>query len=107
MGHRALTLVVLLLAAAAAGGEIRGTVRIRAADGGVEPTADLPIVVYLTGFRQPPLPDSPVISQKDKNFAPDVLLPGITINTSADDYFAFDKMQLAKFNGTTYDLFPE
>ena len=87
MGHRALTLVVLLLAAAAAGGEIRGTVQIRAADGGVEPTADMPIVVYLTGFRQPPPPDTPVISQKDKNFVPDVqvVVAGQSVQFTNDD----------------------
>ncbi len=87
MGHRALTLVVLLLAAAAAGGEIRGTVQIRAADGGVEPTGDLPVVVYLTGFRQPPLPDTPVISQKDKTFVPDVqvVVAGQSVQFTNDD----------------------
>ena len=50
--------MVLLVAAAAAGGEIRGTVIVSAPDGGVEANPPQPIVVYLTGFRQPPLPDA-------------------------------------------------
>jgi branched-chain amino acid transport system substrate-binding protein len=37
-----------------------------------------------------------------KDFAPDMLLPGITINTSATDYFLFDQIQLAKFDGTNW-----
>ena len=39
-----------------------------------------------------------------KDYAPNVVLPGIKINTSPDDYFPFDTMQLAKFNGTMYEL---
>jgi branched-chain amino acid transport system substrate-binding protein len=37
-----------------------------------------------------------------KNFAPDMLLPGITINTAPHDYFLFDQVQLARFDGTTW-----
>ena len=40
-----------------------------------------------------------------KNFSSDVLLPGITINTSPDDYFPIEQMQLMKFNGTSWELF--
>jgi ABC-type branched-subunit amino acid transport system substrate-binding protein len=40
-----------------------------------------------------------------KNFTSDVLLPGITVNTSPDDYFPIEQMQLMKFNGTSWELF--
>ncbi|HET9156040.1 MAG TPA: hypothetical protein VFN91_05195 [Myxococcaceae bacterium] len=90
MGHRALILsVVLLVAAAAAGGEIRGTVLVAAPDGGVDTPSTQPMVVYLTGFRQPALPDSPVVSQKDKTFIPDlrVIVAGQSVQFTNDDPF--------------------
>ena len=34
-----------------------------------------------------------------------MLLPGITITTSADDYAPIRQMQLMKFDGTTWKLF--
>jgi branched-chain amino acid transport system substrate-binding protein len=37
-----------------------------------------------------------------KNFAPDMLLPGVTINTALNDYFLFDQVQLAKFDGNNW-----
>lgn len=79
--------MVLLLAAAAGGGEIRGMAQIRAADGGVDTTLAQPIVVYLTGFRQPPVSDAPIISQKDKTFSPDlrVVVAGQTVQFTNDD----------------------
>ena len=40
-----------------------------------------------------------------KNFTSEMLLPGISINTSPDDYFPVEQMQLMKFNGQTWDLF--
>ena len=40
-----------------------------------------------------------------KDFTSDMLLPGITINTSADDYFPIEQMQLMRFNGESWDLF--
>jgi len=87
VGHRALISTVLLLAAVAAGGEIRGTVQVLAPDGGVETSPTQPIVVYLTGFRQPPLGDEPVISQKDKTFIPDlrVVVAGQSVQFTNDD----------------------
>ena len=39
------------------------------------------------------------------NLALDMLLPGITINTSATDFFPLEHMQLQKFNGKSWDLF--
>jgi ABC-type branched-subunit amino acid transport system substrate-binding protein len=40
-----------------------------------------------------------------KNFSSDVLLPGIKINTSPDDFFPIEQMQLMKFNGESWELF--
>src|ERR1700759_783962 len=40
-----------------------------------------------------------------KDFTSDMLLPGIMINTSADDYFPIEQMQLMRFNGESWDLF--
>jgi len=40
-----------------------------------------------------------------KNFTSDMLLPGITINTSPDDYFPIEQMQLMRFNGQSWELF--
>jgi hypothetical protein len=79
--------LALLLAATAVGGDVRGTVQVRAADGGVDTTLNQPIVVYLTGFRQPPPPDAPAISQKDKTFLPDlrVVVAGQTVQFTNDD----------------------
>ena len=38
---------------------------------------------------------------------PPMLLPGITISTSADDFAPIKQMQLEKFDGTTFKLFGE
>ncbi|HKU40033.1 MAG TPA: ABC transporter substrate-binding protein [Polyangiales bacterium] len=38
-----------------------------------------------------------------KDFAPALLQPGIKINTSPTDFFLFDTLSLARFNGTTYE----
>jgi len=40
-----------------------------------------------------------------KNFASDVMLPGIRINTGPDDFFPIEQMQLMKFNGESWELF--
>ena len=40
-----------------------------------------------------------------KDFSSDVLLPGIKINTSPNDYFPIEQMQLMKFNGESWELF--
>jgi hypothetical protein len=99
VGHRALTAsVVLLVTAAAAGGEIRGRVIVAAADGGVEAAVPQPIVVYLTGFKQPPFPDSPVVSQKDKTFIPDlkVIVAGQSVQFTNDDPFVHNVFSSSK-----------
>jgi branched-chain amino acid transport system substrate-binding protein len=36
-----------------------------------------------------------------------MLLPGIAVSTSADDYQPIKQMQLQKFNGNTWKLFGE
>ena len=36
-----------------------------------------------------------------------MLLPGITVSTSADDFAPIKQMQLMKFDGTTWKLFGE
>jgi ABC-type branched-subunit amino acid transport system substrate-binding protein len=40
-----------------------------------------------------------------KDFTSDMLLPGITINTSPDDYNPIEQMQLMRFNGESWELF--
>jgi branched-chain amino acid transport system substrate-binding protein len=40
-----------------------------------------------------------------KNFAPDTILPGITINTSATDYAPIKQLQMERFKGEKWDLF--
>jgi ABC-type branched-subunit amino acid transport system substrate-binding protein len=40
-----------------------------------------------------------------KNFHSDLMLPGIMVNTSLDDYFPIEQMQLMKFNGEAWELF--
>ena len=42
-----------------------------------------------------------------KNFHTDMMLPGIMVNTSADDFFPIEQMQLMKFNGEAWELFGE
>ncbi|HEX7926443.1 MAG TPA: ABC transporter substrate-binding protein, partial [bacterium] len=40
-----------------------------------------------------------------KNFAPKLVLPGITVNTSPTDYYPFEQEQLIKFNGKSWERF--
>ena len=40
-----------------------------------------------------------------KGFAPDTLLPGVTINTSATDFFPIEQLQMMQFKGQKWDLF--
>jgi hypothetical protein len=40
-----------------------------------------------------------------KNFTSDMLLPGIMVNTSPDDYFPIEQMQLMRFNGQAWEQF--
>jgi hypothetical protein len=77
---------VLLAASTAAAEDIRGRVVLRSPDGGIERLTQ-PVVVYLTGFKQPPPPESPVIAQKDKTFVPDlrVVVAGQSVQFTNDD----------------------
>ncbi|HET6335398.1 MAG TPA: ABC transporter substrate-binding protein, partial [Polyangiales bacterium] len=38
-----------------------------------------------------------------KDFAPNLLQPGVKMNTGPDDFFVFDSLTLAKFSGTTWE----
>jgi plastocyanin len=77
------------------GGEVRGTVHVlspepdagQPAQAAQSLGAEEPIVVYLTGFRQPPADDTPVIAQKNKTFAPNlrVIVAGQSIQFTNDD----------------------
>ena len=40
-----------------------------------------------------------------KNYAPDMLLPGITINTSATDFAPIKQLQMERFKGEKWELF--
>ncbi|WP_420971326.1 ABC transporter substrate-binding protein [Bradyrhizobium sp. B120] len=40
-----------------------------------------------------------------KNFHSDLMLPGIMVNTSPDDYYPIEQMQLMRFNGEAWELF--
>jgi plastocyanin len=77
---------LLLLASTAWGAEVRGRVRLRGVDGGTG-AAGQPVVVYLTGFRQPPPSEVLVISQKDKTFLPNlrVIVAGQSVRFTNDD----------------------
>ena len=40
-----------------------------------------------------------------KDFAPDTLLPGVTVNTSATDFAPFEQLQMMRFKGEKWNLF--
>jgi branched-chain amino acid transport system substrate-binding protein len=40
-----------------------------------------------------------------KDFAPDTLLPGIKINTSATDFAPISSLQMMRFKGEKWELF--
>jgi branched-chain amino acid transport system substrate-binding protein len=40
-----------------------------------------------------------------KDFAPDTLLPGVKINTSATDFYPIEQLQMMRFQGQKWDLF--
>ncbi len=86
MGHYLLAAAVVGLALPAAAADVEGLVRIGPSPG-VAPAAGQPVVVYLTGLRQPPLPESPVISQKNKAFIPNlrVIVAGQSVQFTNDD----------------------
>jgi hypothetical protein len=77
---------VLGLASPASAEEVEGLVRLQSASGETHAAAP-PVVVYLTGFRQPPPPETPVIAQKDKTFVPNlrVIVAGQSVQFTNDD----------------------
>jgi hypothetical protein len=66
--------------------DVTGSVRVKTSPSEASSTVP-PIVVYLTGFRQPPLPGAPVISQKNKTFVPSlrVIVAGQSVQFTNDD----------------------
>jgi hypothetical protein len=76
----------LALALPAAAADVEGTVHLRSANGELALSGQ-PVVVYLTGFSQPPLPGSPIISQKNKAFVPSlrVIVAGQSVQFTNDD----------------------
>lgn len=42
-----------------------------------------------------------------KDFAPELVLPGITINTGEKDFFPFDKLHMVRFNGQNWKAIDE
>jgi branched-chain amino acid transport system substrate-binding protein len=40
-----------------------------------------------------------------KAFAPDTLLPGVTITTTATDFYPIEQLQMQRFKGETWELF--
>ena len=40
-----------------------------------------------------------------KDFTSEALLPGIKVNTAANDFFPIEQMQLMKFNGEAWEVF--
>jgi plastocyanin len=73
-------------AAAADVADVEGSVQLRTANGEVVAVGQ-PIVVYLTGFRQPPPSESPVIAQRDKTFIPNlrIIVAGQSVQFTNDD----------------------
>jgi hypothetical protein len=84
--HLLAACAALGVALPAGAADVDGRVRVQAADGG-QIAGGQPIVVYLTGFRQPPPPEVPVIAQKDKTFIPSlrVVVAGQSVQFTNDD----------------------
>jgi branched-chain amino acid transport system substrate-binding protein len=40
-----------------------------------------------------------------KDFAPDTLLPGVKINTSATDFYPIEQLQMMRFKDQKWELF--
>jgi branched-chain amino acid transport system substrate-binding protein len=40
-----------------------------------------------------------------KEFAPDTLLPGVTITTTATDFYPIEQLQMQRFKGEKWELF--
>ena len=87
MGHHLLAIcLVLALGLPAAAADVEGSVRLKTATGEAVPSGQ-PIIVYLTGFKQPPPAESPVIAQKDKIFTPNlrIIVAGQSVQFTNED----------------------
>ncbi|NCV85234.1 MAG: hypothetical protein EBW14_05010 [Oxalobacteraceae bacterium] len=42
-----------------------------------------------------------------KGFSSSMMLPGVTVDTSSDDYLPFQKLRLQQFDGSSYKLIGE
>jgi branched-chain amino acid transport system substrate-binding protein len=40
-----------------------------------------------------------------KDFAPDTMLPGVKLNTSATDFYPIEQLQMMRFKGDKWELF--
>ena len=99
MGRHALIAIALFAGAplAANGGEVMGTLRVRRAT--EEPSAPpAPVVVYVTGFQQPPPDASPLITQLDKTFRPSLLaiVAGQSVRFANDDVVVHNVFSTSK-----------
>lgn len=99
MGRHALVALALWVGAplTAAGGEVIGTLQVRGESG--EPSAPpAPVVVYVTGFRQPPPDASPLITQQDKTFLPSVrvIVAGQSVRFANDDVVVHNVFSTSK-----------
>jgi plastocyanin len=88
-------------------GSVKGTIRLftRNPQGQTISKADASaVVVYLTGFSQPPPQDVPQISQKNKTFIPDVLpiVVGQSVRFTNEDHIIHNVFSTSK--ARTFDL---
>jgi branched-chain amino acid transport system substrate-binding protein len=40
-----------------------------------------------------------------KDFAPDTMLPGVLLNTSATDFYPIEQLQMMRYKGDKWELF--
>lgn len=110
MGNRLLAFGLVVAVAPvshAADGGVQGTVRLFTMNEAGQPVPKPDagsVVVYLTGFNQPPPPDVPRISQKNKTFIPDILpiVVGQTVEFTNDDNIIHNVFSTSK--ARTFDL---
>ena len=110
MGRGALMWVMLLAAPLAAAqprpGSVRGEVRVLAPgpDGRLVPRTDASeVVVYLTGYTEPPPPEEVTVAQRNKTFEPAVLaiVAGQKVRFSNNDtvvHNVFSRSRASKFD---------
>ena len=107
MGGGALAAILAASLAAEPTGQVTGVVHLLTPgpSGANVPKADASsVVVYLTGFNQPPPRETPRISQKNKTFIPDVLpiVVGQSVEFTNDDKIIHNVFSTSK--ARTFDL---